>query len=102
MYKNLAEEAFCQWIEKRNYSVTKRGWPDFFCISGKGEIICVEVKDTAVHPLKREQQIVASFLKSHGIKTYRWDPTQQILEDTDAARARIKRARTPKRQLLQS
>ena len=78
-YKNTAEENFCQFIESLGFNVSKRGWPDFICWQND-RLICVEVKDTARHPLKKEQKFVMQKLSSFGIPCFRWDNEKKHLE----------------------
>ncbi len=80
-YKNVAEEQFCKWVEKKGFYPIKRGWPDFFCRHPEtGEVIFVEVKPHAGEYLKVEQYVVMSFLVSKGIKCYRWNPVTKVLQ----------------------
>jgi len=79
-YKNKAEEAFCKHAEKHGYTPMKRGWPDFICVNDEGKVIAVEVKDTATHPLKKEQYYVGSILREFGIPTFHWDPQSKKLK----------------------
>lgn len=80
-YKNIHEEAFCNWIEEKGYTAMKRGWPDFFCRNKAGDIICVEVKPRPGVYLKVEQYIVMEALSKFGVKCYRWDPVNKHLQD---------------------
>lgn len=91
-YKNKSEEAFCQFADSNGWRVTKRGWPDFFCLVqiAPNDFACVEVKRDAKNSLKKEQMFVARFLKKHGIPVYRWDAELKKLEDIDEAEARIR------------
>lgn len=77
-YKNKPEEQFCQFAESQGYSVTKRGWPDFFCVKN-GEFIAVEVKPKKYTKLKNYQLTLMAHLVSKGIKCYRWDPESRNL-----------------------
>ena len=43
-YKNVAENTFVTLAEQRGWQVSKKGWPDFFCINDKGKPVAVEVK----------------------------------------------------------
>jgi len=71
--KNQAERAFQEWAEHRGITVSKRGWPDFFCLTADG-IMLVEVKKTAKTNLKRSQRLVLTRLARFGIPCFRWDP----------------------------
>lgn len=84
IYKNRAEENFCQFIEDLGFKPTKRGWPDFICVSEKDKTaFLVEVKDTAQHPLKKEQHKVMQLLASYGLPCYRWDNENKTLQKID-------------------
>ena len=72
-YKNGAENEFCRAAEQHGWKVTKRGWPDFFCIRN-GVLICVEVKPYRNKKFKKEQTMVMDFLVDKGIPCYRWTP----------------------------
>jgi len=86
-YKNLAEEAFCKFIEVEGFYPIKRGWPDFFCRHPEtGEIILVEVKPNSWEQLKAEQYVVMEYLISKGIKCFRWDPINRNLEPIKSKR----------------
>ena len=73
MYKNVPEEMFARCMELMNWEVTKRGWPDFFCWHPDGKFAMVEVKDTAKHPLKKEQKRTMEYLSQRGIPCYVWN-----------------------------
>ena len=93
-YKNKAEEEFCKYIEKQGMRPIKRGWPDFFCYDKKtSRFICVEVKPTKTHSLKKEQLLVCKHLAYHGIAVFRWDAEDKIMERINLKTERI---RTPK------
>ena len=72
-YANAPEEAFAVKAESAGWSVSKRGWPDFFCVKGH-EVICVEVKPRTksgrLKKLKRDQVAVLDFLKSIGVRCF--------------------------------
>lgn len=71
--KNEAEAACFDALSKEGWTLTKRGWPDFFCIRD-GEICCVEVKPHKWHGLKRNQKTVMERLAAFGIKCFKWTP----------------------------
>ncbi len=56
------------------WTCTKRGWPDFFCVNDQGEVCCVEVKPNKKHGLKTNQAQIMAFLRSKGVKCYKWTP----------------------------
>ena len=77
-YKNPAEAQFHKAAVDAGYTVTKRGWPDFFCIRDS-KICLVEVKpDSKItrkpQGLKRDQELVLRHLASFGVPCYRWTP----------------------------
>lgn len=63
--------------------MTKRGWPDFFCVDASGDVCLVEVKKSNAYRLRREQTKVMRYLSSKGIKCYRWDPVEGFSRDFD-------------------
>lgn len=71
--KNAAEAECFDALTKEGWTLTKRGWPDFFCIRD-GEICCVEVKPHKWHRLKRNQRTIMEHLASFGVKCYKWTP----------------------------
>lgn len=70
---NQAEGALFDLMEADGWKVTKRGWPDFFCVRG-GEVCAVEVKPSASCPLKQNQLAVMGMLSAKGIKCFKWSP----------------------------
>lgn len=77
--RNEAEGMLYEQMSAQGWALTKRGWPDFFCI--KGDDICVvEVKPRAKTPLKPNQRIIMEKLKAYGVKCYRWDPDTGLTE----------------------
>lgn len=90
VYKNLAEESFCNFIEKRGFTPIKRGWPDFFCKDKNGKVIAVEVKPNSYTHMTPYQYIVNSTLASFGIEVFLFDARKQELipiKSTDTATA---------------
>jgi Holliday junction resolvase len=71
--RNSAEAACFDAMREAGWTVTKRGWPDFFCVKD-GEICVVEVKPRGSTPMKKNQNLVMEKLKEHGITCYRYDP----------------------------
>jgi hypothetical protein len=71
---NAAERAFYEAARARGWEVSKRGWPDFFCIREGGEVALVEVKPHADRGLKTEQSAVLRALARYGVPCYRWSP----------------------------
>jgi len=65
---NTSESDFYQNVVKYGWFITKRGWPDFFCLSPAGRLVVVEVKPTLTSRLKKEQRIVLDALAQHGIE----------------------------------
>jgi hypothetical protein len=68
---NSAERKFLDQCKAPE--VQKRGWPDFLCYNGD-EIICVEVKPAASHPLKVAQYRLMKSLAKYGVPCYKWSP----------------------------
>src|SRR5579885_2434779 len=78
--KNRYERTFYELAEAKGWTVTKRGWPDFFCEHPEtGRVMCVEVKPAGV-PLKREQQILMERLAALGVDCYRWSPDEGLVK----------------------
>ena len=71
--QNAAEAALFDLMEADGWKVTKRGWPDFFCVRG-GEICAVEVKPRKDQPLKRNQLAVMGMLSAKGVRCFKWSP----------------------------
>ena len=71
---NEAEGLFFDKMRQAGWGLTKRGWPDFFCVNDKGEVCCVEVKPTGAQRLKNNQAQVMRALSAAGIKCYKWAP----------------------------
>lgn len=77
--RNKAEAMFYDAMTKGGWTVTKRGWPDFFCLKD-GDICVVEVKPRETTPIKPNQRFIMEKLKEHGIPCYRWDPEIGLAE----------------------
>lgn len=71
--KNPAEGKFFEEANAKGWTVSKRGWPDFFCVKD-GNIILVEVKKHRGRNLKRSQLTVLRSLARYGVPCYRWSP----------------------------
>lgn len=76
VYANVAEDAFLRFAKKRGWRITKRGWPDFLCLSRSGEWFAVEVKPRrrdglpGTKALKPEQIACMDFLTTRGVRCY--------------------------------
>ena len=72
VYDNEHENGFYSKACAAGWYVTKRGWPDFFCLSPEGRIVLVEVKPklgkSGKWGLTKEQQIVLEALLKAGIE----------------------------------
>lgn len=79
-YKNKAEQQCAEELRSLGWQVTKRGWPDFFCIKD-GEIACVEVKPRPTCRMTTTQTLIMDKLKSHGIPCYLWMPSDKLKLD---------------------
>lgn len=71
--KNEAEAACFDAMEADGWKITKRGWPDFFCVRGD-EFCAVEVKPHKNSALKRNQLAVMGMLSAKGVKCFMWSP----------------------------
>lgn len=65
------------------WTLTKRGWPDFFCVNDAGEVCVVEVKPNAGIRLKNDQAAIMKYLKSLGVKCYKWTPDAGFSDPLD-------------------
>ena len=77
--KNKTEGAAYDYLVSNGWSVTKRGWPDFFCIKD-GQMAVVEVKPRRSNKLKWNQAVVMRMLIGHGVKCYRFDGDDGLVE----------------------
>jgi protein gp37 len=71
--RNEAEGIFWDESLETGWELTKRGWPDFFCLRD-GEMRVVEIKPSGDQDLKAAQLIVMQALTAYGVPCYRWDP----------------------------
>ena len=72
-YRNGAERHFCLEAGKRNWTVSKRGWPDFFCFTPSGPVAVEVKKHTRLGKpqlLRSEQAIVMAELQRLGVRCY--------------------------------
>ncbi len=70
---NGAERAFYDWAQSKGWTMTKRGWPDFFCFGPEG-LMLVEVKPKRGRRVSPWQAIVMEKLIAAGLPCFRWDP----------------------------
>ena len=84
---NKSERAFIQIMESRGFSVSKKGWPDFFLKKGNHHL-CVEVKLTREHTLSLAQFFVMRVLQSFGAALYRCDDDVQECSPMEKIRKR--------------
>lgn len=71
--KNEAEGKCFDLLRRNGWKVTKRGWPDFFCVRG-GEVCAVEVKPSKSCALKKNQLVIMGLLSAKGIRCFLWSP----------------------------
>ena len=71
--KNKAEAECFNLLESKGWTVTKRGWPDFFCVKD-GQVCAVEVKPHKKSNLKRHQIAIMGELSAKGIRCFLWSP----------------------------
>jgi hypothetical protein len=60
------ERAVRDALHRRGWQVTKRGWPDFFCLDEQGRMVAVEVKGPGDR-VSRYQARCMEALARHGI-----------------------------------
>lgn len=88
MRKHNKSETQCfKTLSKEGWQLTKRGWPDFFCIHPEKGIMAVEVKPAFTHPLKKSQQNVMRELVKFGVPCFRWDPNNGLTRYADTLEA---------------
>jgi len=73
--KNEAEAICFDILKSNGWTITKRGWPDFFIRKGN-VFAAVEVKRRNTHRLKYHQRTVMMALAHAGIPVYRYDPDE--------------------------
>ena len=78
-YRNAAEQAFAQFAREQGWSVSKRGWPDFFCWAD-GRIALVEVKRHKNYRLRTGQYRLMKALSERGVPVFRWSPDEGLRE----------------------
>lgn len=93
-YKNGPERLFSQFAVNHGWFITKKGWPDFLCLSKNGEFFVVECKPNNRH-LKAEQTVCAELLEARGIRVFVSDGTR-LVRYRRALHARIKGDRRPR------
>lgn len=71
--KNKAELAFCTEMLNKGWFLSRRGWPDYFCIKD-GRPCLVEVKPKHGYRLKRDQAMIMRELAAYGVECYKWSP----------------------------
>lgn len=73
-HRNAHEHAFQKKAAAKGYFVTKRGWPDFFCLDLQGRPFVVEVKprrkDGRTHRLRKSQSLVLQHFRKLGVRCY--------------------------------
>ena len=70
---NEAEGICYDVLADDGWTLTKRGWPDYFAFKGD-EVIVVEVKKGMGQNLKREQHKTLQAMIAHGFKGYVFTP----------------------------
>ena len=71
--KNEAERRCYLKLQKEGWVISKRGWPDFFCMRD-GKIIVVEVKRSNQKYLRAHQYEVMQALSGFGVECFLWTP----------------------------
>lgn len=79
-YINQAENELAKQLIDNDYIVTKKGWPDFFCLNEQGNAFVVEVKSRSTHRLKKSQEMILKFLVHKGVRCYRYAPDSGLVE----------------------
>jgi|GEM_PF-4949611 len=75
--KNSAEAKLYDEMAGAGWEITKRGWPDFFCIrekDGQTEVCVVEVKPHSGAGLKNSQAVVMQTLAAYGVPCFMYSP----------------------------
>lgn len=71
--QNEAEAACFDLMEADGWTLTKRGWPDFFCVRGD-KFCAVEVKPHKDSLLRKNQLAIMGMLSAKGIPCFMWSP----------------------------
>jgi hypothetical protein len=71
---NPVEQEFALRATNKGWTVSKRGWPDFFMWKD-GKLACVEVKRD-LSPLRANQKAVLEALASYGVPCFTWRPLE--------------------------
>jgi hypothetical protein len=67
--KNKTEGAFFDAATTKGWIVSKKGWPDFFCLHPDGSVMVVETKPNK-HRLAPWQNIIMTILSQNGIPCF--------------------------------
>jgi hypothetical protein len=73
---NRHEDDFEKFAHEKNWSVTKSGWPDFFCVKPDGSIAVVEIKGASrrtpaeLRKLSKAQGVIMAALQDAGIECF--------------------------------
>lgn len=70
---NKAEAMLYDKLTKEGWTVTKSGYPDFFCVKDE-KVVLVEVKPRKTDGLKTNQQRILELLSKYGVPCYKWSP----------------------------
>jgi len=80
MSSNVAEAAFGEWAQAKGWHATKKGYPDFICLTEHGELSLVEVKPHRSTPLDPAQIKAIRLLLGYGVPCFRWSPDDSALQ----------------------
>lgn len=78
---NTTELLFYDQMNKEGWTLTKRGFPTYFCFKeDTHEIMMVCVKPKSTHKLRREQLKMMKLLTSiYGVHCYVWTPEEGLI-----------------------
>lgn len=93
--KNIHERRFEELARSKGWYTTKRGWPDFFCVTDEDEVIAVEVKPRIPKSLggrliKGSQEDVFRALTAAGIRCFVSNGYEMILWENEGEHKRCK------------
>jgi len=71
---SMVEQRFAVLASEAGWTISKRGWPDFFMWKD-GKLACVEVKGD-LEPLRANQKAVLEGLAAYGVPCFTWRPLE--------------------------
>lgn len=78
--KNVAESECGHDLVSRGFDIHRTGYPDFWCLDREGHLSFVEVKLNRYEKFTAEQAAFLRIARAHGIRTFRYDPSDGLQE----------------------